>query len=122
MTGQWILSHNERPITANRYRMLHYQARARYDKSWRAAFFALAKEARVPALQVIEITVQKVQAKGTLSDTMAEAPVVKAAIDGLVDAGVIPDDTGKHLAAVTFLPPVKGDKDTLTLRIDVIQW
>ena len=122
MTGQWSLSHNERPITANKYRNLHHQAAADYNRSWRAAFFALAKEAKVPACQVIEITVQKVQAKGTLSDTMAEAPVVKAAIDGLVDAGVIPDDTGKHLAAVTFLPPVKGDKDTLTLRIDVIQW
>ena len=73
-------------------------------------------------MAVIEITVHQTQAKGTLPDTMASAPTVKAAIDGLVDAGVIPDDTGKHLAAVTFLPPVKGDKDTLTLRIDVIQW
>ena len=121
MTGQWILSHNERPIPANKHRNLHYQAAATYNRSWRFAFNVLAREAKVPALAVIEITVHQTQAKGTLPDTMASAPTVKAAIDGLVDAGVIPDDTGKHLAAVTFLPPVKGNGDWLTLTIEAVE-
>ena len=121
MTGQWSLSHNERPITANKHRNLHYTERGRYNKSWRYAFWALATDAKVPACQVIEITVHQAQAKGTLPDTMASAPTVKAAIDGLVDAGVIPDDTGKHLAAVTFLPPVKGNGDWLTLTIEAVE-
>ena len=121
MTGQWIIAHNERPIPANRHRNLHYQAAATYNRGWRQAFNVLARQRKVPALQVIEITVQQIQAKGTLPDTMASAPTVKAAIDGLVDAGVIPDDTGKHLAAVTFLPPVKGNGDWLTLTIEAVE-
>jgi hypothetical protein len=42
---------------------------------------------------------------------------VKAAIDGLVDAGIVPDDSGEYVRMITFMPAVRGD-DQLTLIIE----
>lgn len=50
-------------------------------------------------------------------DVAACYPTVKAAIDGIVDAGVIPDDDDRHLLAVTFLPVSYGKVDGLRLTI-----
>lgn len=44
-------------------------------------------------------------------------PTVKAAIDGIVDAGVIEDDDDRHLIAVTFYPVQYGKTQGLRLRI-----
>lgn len=54
---------------------------------------------------------------GPLPDIGACYPSVKAAIDGLVDAEVIPDDTGAHLVRLTFKPPVRSERDALTLEV-----
>jgi hypothetical protein len=64
----------------------------------------------------INVIVQPFQAKGRLQDTAACNPSVKAAIDGLVDASVVPDDTGEFVRQITFLPCVRGE-DMLTLII-----
>jgi len=65
----------------------------------------------------INVTVQPFQKRGRLQDTAACNPSVKAAIDGLVDAGIIPDDSGEFVRMITFLPCVRGD-DQLTLIIE----
>jgi hypothetical protein len=64
----------------------------------------------------INVIAQPAQKRGRLQDTAACNPSVKAAIDGLVDAGVVPDDTGQHVREITFLPCVRGD-DALTIII-----
>lgn len=59
--------------------------------------------------------------RAPIADTGACFPAVKAAIDGLVDAGVLPGDTGLHLSSITFLAPVRVGKDqveTLTLVVE----
>ena len=52
-----------------------------------------------------------------MQDVAGCFPAAKAAIDGLVDAGVIPDDTPEHLASLTFLAPVVGHGDALELVV-----
>lgn len=42
-------------------------------------------------------------------------PAAKAAIDGIVDAGVLPDDTPAHVLSLTFRPPVYGHPDALAV-------
>ena len=79
---------------------------------------ALALEAKVPPLEAIRVIVSQTQAKGLLPDPMSCTAAVKAGIDGLVDAGVIPDDTGVHVKAVTFLAAEKAERDSLTLLIE----
>ena len=112
MSRSWELTHYARPMTANKYRTLHHQVRLRYDREWREAFFALALEAKVPPLKAIRVIVQQTQAKGLLPDPMSCTAAVKAGVDGLVDAGVIPDDTGIYFRSVVFLPPEKAEMDS----------
>jgi crossover junction endodeoxyribonuclease RusA len=109
-----------RPITMNDYRTLHFHPRARHDREWRSAFALLARRARAPkGLDRIIVTAAPFCRRGTtLPDVGACFPGVKAAIDGLVDAGVIPDDTPAHLSAVTFIAPVHAERDSLVLYIE----
>ena len=52
-----------------------------------------------------------------MQDVAACVPAVKAAIDGLVDAGVLIDDAPQHLKAIVFAQPQKG-KPALKLEIE----
>lgn len=65
----------------------------------------------------VTVTVQHNTATARRSDTANCQPAVKAAIDGLTDAGLWPDDGPDFVAAVTFLPPVKTGTDELVLHI-----
>lgn len=107
----WTLTHFDRPWTVNTERQWYFYARAQAVAEWRQAFFALAMEAKVPRLDCISVTVTPFY-KGNASrpDVAACATCAKAAIDGLVDAKVIPDDDPDHLISVTFLQPVMGAK------------
>jgi crossover junction endodeoxyribonuclease RusA len=111
----WTLVHHERPISLNAERTKPWQVRAASTKEWRTAFFWLAKQAHIPALERIKVEV-RVSLRGRLQDPVNCYPSVKAAIDGLVLAGVIPDDTPAHVHSVTFHAPIRGD-DCLRLVV-----
>jgi hypothetical protein len=53
-------------------------------------------------------------------DTGACAPEVKAAVDGLVDARVLPDDTGDHVLLIVYTPPVFVGTNGLRLLIEEV--
>lgn len=112
----FILTYQRKPLTTNAERKGNRWGRAEHVKEWRQAFAWLARKQRVPAMSRISVVAQPAQRRGRLQDTAACNPSVKAAIDGLVDAGVVPDDTGEHVREITFLPCVRGE-DSLTLII-----
>jgi hypothetical protein len=64
----------------------------------------------------ISVTVEPHQKGGRLQDVGACNPSVKAAIDGIVDAGVLPDDSSQYMKSLIFLPP-RNDKNSLVLYI-----
>jgi hypothetical protein len=64
----------------------------------------------------ITVTVEPHQKGGRLQDVGACNPAVKAAIDGLVDAGILPDDSPEYVKSLVYLPP-KKDKNSLVLYI-----
>ena len=102
----YTLSHFDRPLTTNAERVINFHERAEIVRIWRHAFNMLAREAKVPRLGLVHVTVQP-RLKGKRSqDVGACLPAAKAAIDGIVDAGVIEDDTPAHLVALTFLSPI----------------
>jgi len=103
-------------MTTNAERKGNRWGRAEHVKEWRAAFAWLARKHEVPRMAWISVVAQPAQKRGRLQDTAACNPSVKAAIDGLVDAGIVPDDTGHYVREITFLPCVRGD-DALTLII-----
>ncbi len=106
-----------RPMTMNRYRTLHYRVWGEHNRTVRGEWKLLTKAAKVPALDAITVTAQPLIKGGQVADCGACAPDVKAAIDGVRDAGVIVDDTPRYLRSITFLPPLKAGRDALQLVI-----
>ena len=110
------LEFNQRPWTTNAERAGNRWERAKLTKEWRSGFQLLAKYEKIPPMAWITVTVEPHQKGGRLQDVGACNPSVKAAIDGLVDAGILPDDSSKFVKSLVFLPP-KNDKNSLVIYI-----
>lgn len=121
---QWTLdlSRLGRPTPMNKYRTLHHHARAQYDKQWREGAAWEALRARIPKnLTSIMVNVVQGCRTGTqLPDVGANYPTAKAAIDGLIDAGVIADDTPGIVAYLGFAAPEHTPTDRFVLLIDEV--
>lgn len=119
-TGPWtVRSTFGRPLTVNAVAGLHRQAWARHTAEVRGVWFLLAREAKVPRLDRAVITATPLHADArSPQDVAACAPEVKAAVDGLVDAHVLPDDDPEHLLGIVFLPPRLDGVDGLELLIE----
>lgn len=115
---EWSVFDPVRPWTANTERRWHHMKRAGEVKATRERFYWLAKAAAIPHLTQVTITATPYSRdRRWRPDVAACYPTVKAAIDGLVDARVIPDDTDQYLTAVTFHPVKVTGKDGLHLTI-----
>jgi hypothetical protein len=118
VTRRWTLRYEAKPWLANEARKMHYHAEAVKVKQWRAAFGLLAFGERVPELDRVHITVHHECRTARLPDVGAVAPACKAAVDGLVDAGILPDDDPAHVLSLTFTAPRKTGVDALTIEIE----
>ena len=82
---------------------LHWAVRNRRGQQLRKAAWALARQARIPLLERAVITAEyQPPLISRLRDADNLAPSVKYLIDGLVDAGVLPDDNARHVTQVTY--------------------
>lgn len=115
---KWTITDRTRPWTANAERRWHHHERARHVREARERWRWLTTAERVPHLEAISIVAQPLSStRRWRPDVAACFPTVKAAIDGIVDAGVIDDDDDRHLFAVTFLPVLHGNIDGLRVTI-----
>jgi crossover junction endodeoxyribonuclease RusA len=114
----WVLEDTERPWTANAERRWNHYKRAEVVRDTRERWGWLARAEGIPRLQRIsvEATPLRVNAR-SMPDVAACYPAVKAAIDGLVDAGVVPDDGPFNVMRITFRAPEIANRDGLRLRI-----
>jgi crossover junction endodeoxyribonuclease RusA len=110
------LEFNQRPWTTNAERAGNRWERATLTKTWRQAFELLAKSEKIPPMAWVSVTVEPHQKGGRLQDVGACNPAVKAAIDGIVDAGILPDDSSQYVRSLIYLPPQK-DKNSLVIYI-----
>lgn len=118
-TPRLTVTYVARPWTENESYRWHHMKRARMVAEWREAFWGLAlgQKARplpTPVVIVVDVEVRTNQSK---ADPAAAVGSVKAGIDGLVDANVIPDDRGEYLSAVIFQPPRVTGRDAVTLHV-----
>lgn len=122
MTRTWTLKRvGERPVNTNAERDGNRHQRARLTKQWRTDFHYLARQQRIPLMGRVQfVMIPHYSTRRSLPDTGACAPSAKAAIDGIVDAGVIPDDTSTHVAALVYFPPVVDGWDGLEVRIEEV--
>ena len=120
MNGPWTVEDDQRPWTANTERRWHHQTRARHVRETRERWYWLAKEAKIPPLTKARISATPLLTdRRSMPDVAACYPYVKAAIDGLVDAGVLPDDDPAHLTSLTFHIPELGDESGMRLVVHI---
>ncbi|MER7707191.1 hypothetical protein ABTX81_30360 [Kitasatospora sp. NPDC097605] len=108
-TGLVLLNANDR---------LHWAVRARRVREIRDAARWMARHNKVPRLARARIdVVVHPKPRASRFDPHNWGPSAKAAIDGLVDAGVLPDDSSAYLVAseVRAGDPVRGGRLDLVI-------
>lgn len=82
---------------------LHWARRAKLTRTWREAACWRAIGAKLPlGLARVSITATIHRTDNRRADAHNRLPTIKAAIDGVVDAGVLLDDSDKHIASLTI--------------------
>ena len=109
MTGTQVLTLTVAPpawLTANARHL--WPERARRMKVLRHLTRVHARSLPLhPVTGPVVVTAQATYRAGRGIDADNIQPTVKAVLDGLTDAGIWPDDSGQHVAAVTYLPAVR---------------
>lgn len=86
---------------------LHWAPKSQRTKALRVLGRANANTLQVPTFDVAHVAAFIGYPRNGRADPANAAPTVKALIDGLVDAGVFPDDDSTHVLGPTYL---RGDK------------
>lgn len=105
-----LMSMNDRP---------HWAAKARATANWRTAtkIAALTADITAPSPALIELQLPVPDRRRR--DPMNYAPTMKAAIDGLVDADLWPDDTPEYVRTLepTLYIAKRGEPRTVRIVI-----
>lgn len=96
---------------------LHWAPKAQRTKALRVLGRANARTLQVPPLGTSHVAAFIGYPRNGKADPANAAPTVKALIDGLVDAGVWPDDDSTHVIGPTYLRGNKCDPNTHTVRL-----
>jgi hypothetical protein len=113
----WVLTCAGKMWTTNGERTFHRHKRSELTRFWREAFRYLAVNTNVPNLGRVRIVARPIQHLGRLGDAAGHIPVVKAAVDGLRDAGVLEDDDGRFVVSIECLAPKRGPVESLALEL-----
>lgn len=115
--AHWRLWYPQRPWLANTDKSLHHMARYELIQQWKGDFAMLARAAGIPR-GLPHVAISAVHHwRQHEPDPAACFPAVKAAIDGLVLARIIANDSGRYVGPVTFEVPLKAPQDGLELFI-----
>lgn len=75
----------------------HWQTKSRRVAALRSATFRLAKAARIPTLERCAVELHYAPRDKRRRDALNLVATLKPVEDGLVDAGVVPDDTAEFV-------------------------
>jgi len=112
-----VVRYDAKPWTLNAERRMHHMTRAKLAREWRSAFAWLARTHRVPRAEGAVLIVQPHRAKGRAQDCDACHPAAKAAIDGLVDAGVLKSDGPTDVVEIRYLAALPDSVDGLSIIV-----
>lgn len=82
-------------LTSNQ--RVHWRERARKTRYLRGVAEDMARARRVPGARRVHVAAEVAWPNRRRRDVHNLMPTLKALVDGLVDAGVIPDDSDAHL-------------------------
>lgn len=114
---QHIITFPGRPPTHNAERRKHWSSANHLSETWRLEG-RLRARTLTPFDPTRKVVIEVAQGcTKNLPDPGSSYDVVKAIIDGLVDGGLLKDDSPKYVDRLTFLAPVKGQRDQLVIMI-----
>lgn len=114
---EWTLTVPPIPLLSSNDR-LHWAVKMRRVKDLRLAGFALARRRGVPPLRKAEIEVIVHPGYRTRKlDPPNWSDTSKPLIDGIIDAGVLPDDSAQYLTRVIFVEGVRWPRTGVEIRI-----
>lgn len=102
MTDEWILTlpYRTPPLSLNA-RHGHWSQQRKLEDNVQKAAWALAKQHRMPRLNAVTAELVWYPGSNRRYDADNIAPTLKPAIDGLVHAGVLPDDNSTRVIATS---------------------
>lgn len=105
--------------TVNGGNSMHWRKRGRLVKTARKAGRIYAKQAKIPAYEWAIIRAKPIQSQrgGQIADVGGHYPVIKAVVDGLVDAGVFTNDTPDIVRDIRQSPPIRGKTTGIALAL-----
>ena len=110
-----------RPPSINTVYGKHWATKHHITGLWTVGASVLARNAGVPkGLDQVSIVSQVHRSDRKFMDLGNELPAVKAAVDGLVRFGMVPDDDPGHVVELRFVAPVLADWDGLLLTIEEV--
>jgi crossover junction endodeoxyribonuclease RusA len=113
-----LLSYEARPFTANASRSAHWTVTSRLTSQWRGAWCIIGRaDVPLPPGPCRIIATPYLPNRRHTQDVAACFPAVKAALDGLVDGGLWPDDSAEWVTELTFRPAVYGEGERLQLEL-----
>lgn len=118
----WVLTFpaGTKLLTANEMRAKgHWSKFYTIIRSWRAMSCLIAEQQKIPLLEKVKIRAVYHPPDNRRRDTSNIFPTIKAAVDGIVDAGVLKDDSDKYVISVEM---VRGSNVKLgQLVIEIIE-
>lgn len=112
-----VLPFRRPPLTPNQ--RLHWAVKARETRRIREVAYVCASQAKVPPLGKSAVIATWFPSDARRRDAGSLSLTVKAAIDGLVDYGVWPDDDPAHVASETYrIGPVDRDNPRIEITIE----
>lgn len=108
--NEWVTS-NDR---------LHWREKARRVAAIRRRSAVLARQQLTPIDGPVMVVCRTRYRAGRGLDADAAAPTLKAAIDGMTDAGIWADDDADHVGAICYLPSRKDDLPNGWHALDII--
>jgi crossover junction endodeoxyribonuclease RusA len=106
----WTLIVPAHETFLNLNQRMHWAKKASLTKAWRKHAQTYAAVAALPkGLHRVHIVAHVTKPTNRQYDVHNLLPTLKAAIDGLVDYGLIPDDTNQYLVGPDLRQGGKGD-------------
>lgn len=96
---------------------LHWADKAKRTKAVRQLANYAARAQSIPEHDVTHVAAFIGYPRAGKADPSNSFPTIKAAIDGLVDAGVWPEDDSTHVIGPTFLRDPKTSDGTYSVRL-----
>lgn len=115
----WTLTIESSLPMLNLNQRMHWAKKAALTKHWRRLTYVNAMAADLPRnLGRVHVVAHVTKPTSRAYDVHNLLPTLKAAIDGLVDYGLIPDDTNAHLVGPDLR---EGGKGTLGVTLTITE-